>query len=102
MPSPPAARRSWLPRVTANAAVLTLIDLQPLLPVAALGRHGNALDVSGRTIGKVDVDEHVARNSGGEHAPDDVGTEADRRFPMGRLVAARPVGLRQCHRRNAE
>src|SRR6516164_7030432 len=45
------------PVISVAAAVLTLIDLQPLLPVTALGRHGNALDVSGRTIGKVDVDE---------------------------------------------
>ena len=43
--------------------------------IAALRGDRDALDLVRRAIGKVDVDEHVARNPGREHAADDVGAE---------------------------
>ena len=52
------------PVIGVAAAVLARVDLQPVLAIAALAGHGNAFDVGGRAIGKVHVDEHVARNAG--------------------------------------
>src|SRR5258708_7085964 len=76
------------PVISIAATVLTRVDLQPVLAVAALVRHRDAPDLPRRAVREVDVDEHVTRNSGGEHAPDDIGCEADRRLPVRRLAAA--------------
>src|SRR4029450_222949 len=75
------------PVIGVAAAVVALIDLQPLLSVAALGRHGHALDVDGGTIREVDVDEHVTGNAGGEPGPGGVGPKMKRGVPTGGTAA---------------
>ena len=70
---------------------------------AALRGDRDALDLVGRAIGKIDVDQHVARDAWRQHAADDVGRVV--RSPcsqMRRLARCATVGLRQRERRNAE
>src|SRR6185369_16714725 len=90
------------PVISIAATVLPRLDLQPVLAVATLVRYRDALDLSRRAVGKIDVDEHVARYSGRQHAPDDVRCEPDRRLPVWRLAAAGLIGLRKRDRGNAE
>src|SRR3954471_17368475 len=90
------------PVIVVAATVLPRLDLQPVLAVAALVRHRDALDLSGRVVGKIDVDEHVARYPGCEHAPDDIRCEPDRGLPVGWLAAAGLIGLRERDGGNAE
>src|SRR6516164_11705075 len=83
------------PVIGIAAAVLACVYLQPLLAVASLRSHRDALYIVGRAIRKIDVDQNVARNAGIEHAPDDARCEMDRSSPVRRLAAARLIGLRK-------
>ena len=69
------------PVIRIAAAVLALIDMQAFLPSPALGGDRDALDFVRAAIGKIDVDQHVARNAFGDDAADDVGRVAQARFP---------------------
>ena len=60
------------PVIGIAAAVLALVDMEPLLPPAAQRRHRDALDLFRPAVGKIHVDQHVAPHAFIEHAADDV------------------------------
>ena len=63
-----AAARIGDPVIRIAAAVMARVDVQQLLVALALGRDRDALDLLRRAIGKVDVDQDVARDAGFQHA----------------------------------
>ena len=77
------------PVIRIAAAVGALVDVQALLPAAALRGDFDALDLVGQAIGKIDVDQNVVRHALGQHAADDVGCEFQAGLPVRRLAVAR-------------
>src|SRR5580692_7630188 len=69
------------PIVGIASAVLARIDLRPLLPAAPLGGYHDAFDLLRRTVGKIDIDKHVAQRTFCNNATSDVGRKVEASFP---------------------
>ena len=70
------------PVIRIAAPIVARVDAQQFLVALALHGDGNAGDFIGRAIWKIDVHQHVARHSGIEHAPDQIGSKFDRSIPI--------------------
>ena len=90
------------PVIRIAAAVLTLVDMQPLLPAPPLRSDRDALDLLRRQSGKLML---ISTSRGMPSASTRrmmSGPIAQAGFPVRRMAAAPAIGLRQRERRNAE
>ena len=81
--------------ISVAATVLACVYLQPLLPVQALGGHCDSFHRVRSAVGKIDVHQNIARDTGLQHEYDDSGREMHRCGPVRLPAIARAIGLRK-------